>query len=90
MNTTEIENSTDDTYTEFSGTSPELVQDVLKFIVEEKKNNSEMTLVDLIYSYCVKNNYNPIMVGEAISEDYYFKTLIANDITAVNVANEDW
>lgn len=90
MQVTEIENSTDDTYEEFKGTSPELVQDVLKYIIDEKKNNSELSLIDLIYSYCVKKNYNPIMVGEAISDDYYFKTLIANDITAVNVADEDW
>lgn len=90
LNTTDIENSTDDTYDEYNGTSEELVQDILTFIVKEKQNNSDLTLMDLVYSFCVKKNYNPVMVGEAIADDYYFKTLIANEMTACENSEEEW
>lgn len=80
----------DTPYTEYKGTYPELVQDVLRFILVEKSRSTDLSLSDIIYSFCVKNNYNPEMVGDAISEDFYLKKLIENDMLAQTKDNDEW
>lgn len=77
-------------YTEYQGTYPELVQDVLRYILVQKETNKDLTLIDIIYSFCVKNNYDPEMVGDAVHDDYYLSKLIENDLIASNKENDEW
>lgn len=81
---------TDDSYTPFTGTYADLVNEVLEYVTAEKKNHSELSIVDLVYSYCVKKNYNPEMVGDAIRDDYQFTILIQNELTALNNNEDEW
>ena len=59
-----------------------IVNDVLKFVLKEKTKDSSLPIVDLITSYCFKKNLEIEMVGDAISQDFYFKQLIDRDLKA--------
>ena len=59
-----------------------IVNDVLKFVLKEKTRDSSLPIVDLITSYCFKKNLEIEMVGDAISQDFYFKQLIDRDLKA--------
>lgn len=80
----------DDVYNEYSGSYPELVNEVLEYIINEREFDETLSIIDLICSFCVKHNYNPIMVGDAISDDFYFKKLIENEILASNSKETEW
>lgn len=57
-----------------------LTNEVLKFVVSERSKNNTLSIVDLIVSYCFKRDIEPELVGDAISQDFYFKRLIENDM----------
>lgn len=59
-----------------------IVNDVLKFVLKEKTKDKTLPIVDLITSYCFKKNLEIEMVGDAISQDFYFKQLIDRDLKA--------
>ncbi len=65
-----------------------VVNDVLNFVLSEKSKNYAMSLVDIITSYCFKNDLEPELVGDAISQDFYFKRLIEQDLKAKTI--QDW
>ena len=59
-----------------------IFNDVLKFVLKEKTKDKTLPIVDLIASYCFKKNLEIEMVGDAISQDFYFKQLIDRDLKA--------
>lgn len=69
-------------------TYAKIANDVLKFVLRQKSLNSTLSIVDLITSYCFKMSLEPELVGDAISQDFYFKQLIEKDIKAKE--SEDW
>jgi hypothetical protein len=69
-------------------TYAKIANDVLKFVLRQKSLNSTLSIVDLITSYCFKMSLEPELVGDAISQDFYFKQLIEKDIRAKE--SEDW
>ena len=58
---------------------PFIVNDVLKHIEKVKQTTSDVSLVDIIFDYSFKNNIDPELVGDAISDDVYFKSFIEKD-----------
>lgn len=69
-------------------TYAKIANDVLKFVLRQKSLNSTLSIVDLIASYCFKMSLEPELVGDAISQDFYFKQLIEKDIRTKE--SEDW
>lgn len=65
-----------------------ITNDVLKFVLKEKAKNSALSIVELITSFCFMKNLEVEMVGDAISQDFYFKQLIETDLKSRTVS--DW
>lgn len=65
---------------------PEIVNSVLQYINQiktvEKTKSQKNTLVDIIYDFCLSNNYDPELVGDAIRSDEYFSRAILNECIA--------
>ncbi len=65
---------------------PQIVRAVLEYInyikVIEKKKKQKNSLVDIIYDFCLNNNYDPELVGDAIHSDEYFTKAIMNECLA--------
>lgn len=57
----------------------ELTKDVLNFILQIREKDPTEPLVQIITQYCFENEIEPELVGDAISQDYYFKQYIEND-----------
>lgn len=57
-----------------------ITNDVLKYVLKEKSKNTGLSIVELITSYCFKMSLEPELVGDAISQDFYFKQLIEKDL----------
>jgi len=58
---------------------PIIVQEVMKYIEEVKKTDSETSLFDIILDFCFKKELEIELVGDAIQSDVYFKTFIEKD-----------
>ena len=58
-----------------------VVNKLLKFLIDEKKNviNKNIPLLDLIYDFCLKNGLSINFVGDAIQNDFYLKKLVEED-----------
>lgn len=75
---------------------PALVSDVLKYIADKKREGSTDSIIDIIMTFCINNNYDPEEVGDAIHDDFYFSELIKNDMMYSELQNsekdnlEDW
>ena len=67
-----------------------LTNKILKFILEEREKDPTIPIVDLIMSFCFKNNIDPEEAGDAISQDYYLKQLIENNMKSKDLADSDW
>ena len=67
-----------------------LTNRILKFILEEREKDPTIPIVDLIMSFCFKNNIEPEEAGDAISQDYYLKQLIENNMKAKDLSDSDW
>ncbi len=65
---------------------PEIVHNVLQYINYirkiEKVKSQKNTLVDIIYDFCLNNDYDPELVGDAIHSDEYFTKAILNECIA--------
>ncbi len=66
-----------------------LVLSVIKHIEQVKTKDSDISLIDIIYDYCFKNNVEPEMVGDAISNDIYFKSFISKDCENNNMLKKN-
>jgi len=58
---------------------PYLVNEVMQHIEKIKGEDKEMSLVDIIVDYGLKNNVDIELIGDAISNDVYFKSFIKKD-----------
>lgn len=67
-----------------------LTNKILKFILEEREKDQTIPIVDLIMSFCFKNNIEPEEAGDAISQDYYLKQLIENNMKSKDLSDSDW
>ena len=67
-----------------------LTNKILKFILEEREKDPTIPIVDLIMSFCFKNNIEPEEAGDAISQDYYLKQLIENNMRSKDLSDSDW
>ena len=67
-----------------------LTNKILKFILEEREKDPTLPIVDLIMSFCFKNNIEPEEAGDAISQDYYLKQLIENNMKSKDLSDSDW
>lgn len=65
------------TYTEED--YPFLVSEVMKYIELIKTKEKDTSLIDIIYDFCFKNSIEIELVGDAISNDVYFKSFIEKD-----------
>lgn len=57
-----------------------IVKDCLDYIVKIRTENPTMKLLDIIQSFCFEHELDVEEVGDAISQDYYFKQLIEDDM----------
>lgn len=62
-----------------------ITNDVLKFVMREKAKNSSLSIVELITSFCFVKNLEIELVGDAISQDFYFKQLIETDLKSKTI-----
>lgn len=70
-----------------------LTKDILNYIIAIRTEEPDMKLMDIIFSYCFKNDLDVELVGDAISQDQQFKELIEMDINAnkkKDVDLDDW
>jgi hypothetical protein len=75
-----------------------LIADIMVFIDKIKKldTKKENGLLDIIYEYCLKNDIEVELMGDAIASDVYFKSFIQKDcedrniIKSNNTPIEEW
>lgn len=58
---------------------PFLINDILKYIEEMKKIDESLSLTEIIVNYSFKKKIDLKLIGDAISEDEYFKQFIKKD-----------
>lgn len=59
---------------------PLLINILLKHIKEIKSKDNELSFMDIIMDYSLKNNVELEYIGDAISTDEYFKALLQKDL----------
>lgn len=74
---------------------PEIVNDLLKYLVSVKPTDKESSILDLILEYSIKTNIELELLGDAISTDDRVKNLIAKELENTNYTtqkkeNNDW
>ena len=74
---------------------PEIVNDLLKYLVSVKPTDKEYSILDLILEYSIKTNMELELLGDAISTDDRVKNLIAKELENTNYTtqkkeNNDW
>jgi len=76
---------------------PIIVNDVMSYVIEQKEKNNKAPILDLISDFCLKFDYPILLVGDAISDDCYFKSLIESDCgfhemenKKTNVLADEW
>lgn len=75
---------------------PFLINDLMQHIEKVKKGMSNISLVDIIMDYSIKNEISVEMIGDAISSDAHFKSFIEKDCEYHNITsmeteiNEEW
>ena len=58
---------------------PVLLSELMIFIEKIKKEDTELALVDIIVEFAFQNGIEVELIGDAISEDNYFKSFIKKD-----------
>ena len=75
---------------------PFLVNQVMQHIEEVKKTDNKAALMDIIFDFAFKNGIDVELVGDAISNDVYFKSFIEKDcelhgiIKTENSSMDEW
>jgi len=60
----------------------EIVNAVMLYIIEHKKVDKSIGMIDLISDFCLKKNVPIEIVGDAIASDTYFKQFIETDVVS--------
>lgn len=61
---------------------PEIVNAVMLYIIDHKKIDETIGMIDLISDFCLKKNVPIELVGDAIASDLYFKQFIETDVNS--------
>lgn len=74
---------------------PELINKLLKYIISIKEKDKEISIIDLILEYSMRNDIDIELIGDAISSDAYFKNILEQDLSlnnynTVKKDNYDW
>ena len=72
-----------------------LIKGCLGYVLEVKKNHKDEEIIGIIMDYCLKYDIDPEEMGDAISQDEYFKQLIKINEDSVkkedsNLDLDDW
>ena len=72
-----------------------LIKSCLEYVLKVKKNHKDEEIVGIIMDYCLKYDIDPEEMGDAISQDEYFKQLIKINEDSVkkedsNLDLDDW
>jgi hypothetical protein len=59
---------------------PLLINSILKYIKKVKEHDSDISFLDIIMDYSIKKNLELEYIGDAISSDENFKTLLHKDL----------
>ncbi len=78
-----------------SQTYPILLNTLLKYITNIKEQDKQISIMDLILEYSMRNSLDIELIGDAISTDEYFKNILAKDLELTNYntvkkENNDW
>ena len=55
------------------------VQKLIEYIIKVKESDKDMSILESILDYCYKYDISEGLIGDAISNDTYFKDLIKKD-----------
>ncbi len=74
---------------------PTILNELLNYIIKIKQNDKEISIMDLILEYSMRNSLELELIGDAISTDEYFKNIIEKDLefhnyNTVKKVNTDW
>lgn len=61
-----------------------MIKDCLDYILSVKKENITEGIIDIVLDFCFKNDIDPSEMGDAISQDEYFKQLIKVNDTVIS------
>lgn len=59
---------------------PMLLNELLKYLTEKKEQDKDISLLDLIMEYSMRNSVDLDLIADAISTDVYLKNLIEKDL----------
>ena len=59
---------------------PMLLNELLKYLTKKKEQDKDISLLDLIMEYSMRNSVDLDLIGDAISTDVYLKNLIEKDL----------
>ena len=74
---------------------PILLNKLLKYIIKIKEVDKEISIMDLLLEYSMRNSLELELIGDAISTDEYFKNIVQKDMEVNNYTSEkkvnyDW
>lgn len=74
---------------------PTMLNELLNYIIKIKQNDKEISIMDLILEYSMRNSLELELIGDAISTDEYFKNIIEKDLefhnyNTIKKVNTDW
>ena len=74
---------------------PILLNKLLKYIIKVKEVDKEISIMDLLLEYSMRNSLDLELIGDAISTDEYFKNIVQKDMELNNYTSEkkvnyDW
>lgn len=74
---------------------PILLNKLLKYIIKVKEVDKEISIMDLLLEYSMRNSLDLELIGDAISTDEYFKNIVQKDMEVNNYTSEkkvnyDW
>lgn len=74
---------------------PILLNKLLKYIIKIKEEDKEISIMDLLLEYSMRNSLDLELIGDAISTDEYFKSIVQKDMEVNNYTSEkkvnyDW
>lgn len=70
-----------------------LCKDVFKYVIDMRKKQPELAILELIYQYALINNLELELVGDAIYDNEEFKSMIASECkikSRNDVVLEEW
>lgn len=70
-----------------------LCKDVFKYVIDMRKKQPELAILELIYQYALINNLELELVGDAIYDNEEFKSMIASECkikSRNDIVLEEW